>query len=263
MPKKLKVVGIGAGNIASHLIPALHNIGCEITQTYSRKITKARLLAGKVGAKAVNALSKIRDDADFYLIMVSDDAIKEVTASLPSLGERQYLAHTSGSTPSTVLENKAALYGSFYALQSFQKNQALDLKETPFLVHGNTNSSLRFFRVLARKLSKNVTECNDADRLKYHMSAVFMNNFSNHLASVTQEILKASNLDPNIILPIAETTFNRILNEDPSVIQTGPARRGDIKTQKKHLKLLKDNPKWKAIYEAISKSITAQYENSK
>lgn len=262
MPKTIRVVGIGAGNIAHHLIPALKHIGCDIVQIYSRSIKNARKLSSKVDALAINKLTKIADDADFYLIMIADDAIKEVAEQLPQLDDKQFIAHTSGSTPISVLKKTASSFGSFYPLQSFRKDQKLELSKVPFLVCGNTDASKRFFRALAKKLSTKVSECEDIDRLRYHMAAVFANNFTNHLACVSSEILSESKLDPKILKPIMASTYERILKDDACKIQTGPALRGDLKTQKKHHKLLKDNPEWKSMYQSISKSIKSHYEDS-
>jgi len=256
MPKSIKVVGIGAGNIAHHLLPALKSIGCDIEQVYSRKISNARILATELKCEAINKLSKVNPDADLYLIMVADDAIKEVAKALPNLTSKQYLAHTSGSSPITLLKNNAENFGSFYPLQSFKKTERSDINKVPFLVCGNNDAAQRFLRIVARKISGKVKECNDIERLKYHMSAVFINNFTNHLACISDNILAEANLDPSILKPITESTFDKILNGNPCKIQTGPASRNDIKLQKKHLLLLKDEPERKAIYKSISKSIS-------
>ncbi len=262
MPKSNSIIAIGAGNVASHFIPALHAIGFNIIQVYSRTLSNAQTLARKVKAKAIDDLEAIDHDAEWYLIMVKDDAIKSVLNQLPELNQKQFLAHTSGATPTTLLGKKAENFGSFYALQTFKKGHPANLKQTPFFVYGNNEKTQRLFRITARKISKKVTECSDIDRLKYHISAVFINNFVNHLACVANDYLIQNALDPSMLDPIRKKTFNNILNNDPCQIQTGPAVRNDEKLEKKHLALLKMHPELKKVYKALSSSIKAKYEDS-
>lgn len=263
MPKTVSIVAVGAGNIAHHLIPALSGVPCNILQVYSRKILNASKLAHKVNAEAVNELSKLRTDAELYLVMVPDDDIQDVVQALPKLDKKQYIAHTSGAQAIKILNKNGPNYGSFYALQTFRKNKYTDIASTPFLIDGSNPSTIRFLRSLARRLSSVVKSCTDRDRLNYHIAAVFMNNFINHLSCISKEFLGENNLDPKVILPIAESTFEKILKENPCDIQTGPAIRNDIKLQRKHLKLLDDKTEWVNIYKAISKSIKSRYHEDR
>ena len=264
MPKTIRIVSIGAGNIAHHFIPALHGIPCEISQVYSRNIKHANHLAHIVNAESIDKFSDIDHAADFYLIMVPDDAIASVVAELPQLNENQFVAHTSGATPSYKLKSLGPNYGAFYALQTFRINKTLNLSKTPFLIYGNDATSLRFFRTLARKLSSKVQEVNDKERLIYHLCAVLVNNYTNHLACIAKEILDQEELDSEVLSPIIKTTYNTILENDACENQTGPARRKDISLQRRHLRILDDNPEWQNLYKALSRSINKMYnENSK
>ncbi len=259
MSNKIKIVAIGAGNIANHLIPALHKIPVQIEQVYSRKINNARKLSSKVDAEAINNLSDINPEAHLYILMVPDDDISDVVAELPRLNETQYLVHTSGSQKIRVLNKASSNYGSFYPLQSFNKAEQTELATTPFLIDGNNPKIIRMLRSLARKISPKVISCTDQERLNYHLSAVFINNFINHLSCISKELLHKNNLDPSILEPISKSTFNKILESNPCKIQTGPAIRKDIKLHKQHLQLIKHNEEWSKIYKAISKSIIKRY----
>ena len=99
---------------------------------------------------------------------------------------------------------------------------------------------------------------NDKQRLKIHTSAVFANNFSNHLISISQKLLKKSNLSYKLLHPLVNETFNRSFTNNCIDTQSGPAIRNDEETQKKHLSVLNKNEK--EIYLKISKSI---YKSSK
>ena len=251
----IKVVSIGAGNLAHHFIPALHKAGCEILQVYSRTLNNAEKLARKVSATATNNLTHLNKEAEVYLIMVKDDAIKEVIDQLPEFRSDQVLAHSSGATSTQILGKKAAQFGSFYALQSFKKNRPADLEKIPFLIFGNTPYATRLLRMMARQLSPTVKEVNDKSRLRYHLAAVMMNNFTNHLACKTSQFLKENKLDPQILSPIVESSFKRILENNPCEIQTGPAIRNDVKIEKEHLELIKDDAYLSSIYKSLTQSI--------
>jgi len=252
---EVSIVSIGAGNLAHHFIPALHKKGCNILQVFSRNLDNSKKLALKVKATATDDLEDIYTDADLYLIMVHDDAIRSVINALPQLNEHQILAHSSGATPTLLLAKKSMNYGSFYALQSFKKHQSQDLAEVPFLIFGNNSDATRRLRMLARQLSPIVKEVDDNDRLRYHLAAVLMNNFTNHLACKTREFLKEHTLDPAILQPIIAASFDKIIINNPCEIQTGPAIRNDLNIEAKHLKLIEQDAYLTAIYKSHSQSI--------
>lgn len=259
MPKSIKVVSIGAGNLAHNLIPALDNIGCKIDQVFSRDIKNARKLATKFKAQAIDDLSEITVEAEFYLVMTKDDVIRDVVKALPRLNKKQFLAHTSGQTKTNFLKTRAENYGSFYPLQTFNKKNKTRLASTPILIFGNNPKANRLFRMLARQLSPIVKEANDLERSKYHLAAVLKNNFINHLACLSDEYLLNNKLDPKVLDPISMTTFNNILEHKACQLQTGPARRDDTQVMEKHLKLLKNEHELKELYKVLSSSIKELY----
>ena len=92
----------------------------------------------------------------------------------------------------------------------------------------------------------------------YHLAAVIANNFSNYLFGQASNLLKEHRLDFSMLLPLIEETVRKIHTADPVCIQTGPARRGDLKTISAHLALLGDHPELKKIYIDISNSINPE-----
>ena len=262
MHEALKLTVIGAGNLAHHLVPALHNIGCHISQVWSRTLINANALAHKVNARAIDNLQMLEDDNELYLIMVKDDALNSVCSSLPALNPDAIIAHSSGAGSIDVLKDLTKHWGCFYPLQSFRKNQESKLSEVPFLVNGNNDHTERELRILARQLSSRVSSCNDEDRLRYHLSAVFINNFTNHLACLAMDFLQDSNLDPKYLDTISKTTFDKIINHDPCQSQTGPAIRKDLELISRHLKLLEGKTRMQDVYRMLSDNIINTYHNS-
>ncbi len=99
-------------------------------------------------------------------------------------------------------------------------------------------------------------------RLSLHLSAVFVNNFTNHLYRVGHELCEANNVPFNVLKPLIKETASKIEKLTPYEAQTGPARRDDQLTIKKQLSLL-ENDEHKEIYRLMTKSIQDLYGRKK
>lgn len=63
----MKIVFIGAGNLATRLSLAMQRVGMQIGQVYSRTQENARQLAVKLGCPWTTDLSALQPDADMYV----------------------------------------------------------------------------------------------------------------------------------------------------------------------------------------------------
>ena len=70
------------------------------------------------------------------------------------------------------------------------------------------------------------------------MAAVFACNFSNHMYTIAEKLLAKDKLSLDLLKPLIEETANKIIENKPNAVQTGPAIRKDKKTMQEHLKLL-------------------------
>ncbi len=247
-----KIVIIGYGNVGWHLARELFRAGHNISQIFSRKKKTADTLAKAVNAKVVNHWEEVDQDADFYLLAVSDDAIIEVSQNLrPNSG---IVAHTSGTVASKAL-NKHQQYGVFYPLQTFTRYVEVDWSVIPFCIWANKESVRQSLMELALTVNYRVSLITDEDRAILHIAAVFANNFSNHVFAIAEDICVSNGLDFAIIKPLISESVKKLTHSSPSEVQTGPAKRGDDQTMQKHLKHLKDLPDYQAIYRILSNSI--------
>ena len=231
---------------------------------YARNVTEGQSIAKKAKTKYFDQLKSIPQDADIYLICVSDDAIKIVVDALPnSIKKTKIVAHTSGSKSidDTLLNCKNA--GVFYPLQTFTKGKRMFYKEIPFCINARNKSTLNTLTNLGQKISTSVQTINDKQRKSIHLSAVMINNFVNHLIFSAQDLLDKKDIDSNILQPLLQETIKKQKSLGAYKAQTGPARRLDTKTMKAHLDMLKTNKEYKAIYKAISKSIQLTYNKKK
>jgi len=244
----IKVVLLGAGNVAIHLAKAFTNAkGIDFVQRYNRSTKNNRYFNSNIPVtNDVQNLAK----ADVYIIAINDDSISAFSKTL-SLNEG-LIVHTSGSIPLTSMTNKLKR-GVFYPLQSFSKDLELDFKNIPVTIEAEFENDNELLYKLACSISKNVYNINSKQREKLHIAAVFANNFSNYMFTIAKNICDKNNFSFDILKPLIFETANKLNYLDPEQAQTGPAKRNDKKVIQKHLSQLKNEKK--EIYSLISNSI--------
>ena len=245
----IKVSIIGSGNVAQHLIQAFQlNSQIELVQVVARDIKKvAHLLDSNLITSDYTQLQ----EADLYIIAVSDDAIDEVSQSLPF--ENQLVAHTSGTVALDSLNsnNRPAV---FYPLQTFSKDKPIDFKSVPVCLEAENETDVQILKQLAHSISNAVYEINSEQRKALHVAAVFVNNFVNYLYQMGNEICDANAIPFEILKPLIQETANKIATLSPKNAQTGPAKRNDLKTIAAHEEFLKDENQ-AAIYKLLTQSL--------
>ena len=253
---KYKITFIGSGNVATNLAHAFYQAGHTINQIVSRNEASAKSLASHFGAYFGTSLSEIYNDSDFILICVNDEAYKEIIEQFP-LGINAIICHTSGPVPLKVLSEYATDHGVIYPLQSLTKENVKTMLEVPIFIEWSSNNAKEKIGDLADSISNKVREVNSEDRMKYHLAAVFANNFSNLMYVLAKDYLDSQKLDFKNLLPIIEETALRLKQNEPRKVQTGPAKRGDRAIVDKHLSMLSDT-ELKAIYKQLSDFIMTE-----
>lgn len=247
---------IGSGNVAHHLAHAFYRQkSIQFTEIYTRNKLTGRVLADAVQVEFIEDIDKL--SADILIICASDDSVGSIADALK--GMDKIIAHTSGVVSIHKLSAASANYGSFYPLQTFTKTREVDLKEVPFLIDGSNSKSKEIFAALAKLVSSKVNFVADEQRRKLHVAAVIVNNFSNHLFSLTKDYTDSLSLDFDILKPLMQETVAKALAQNPKDIQTGPAKRGDKNTISQHLEML-DDSKLKELYLWFTQSIEKYYE---
>ena len=248
----MDIVIIGTGNTATVLGKKLKEGGNSIVQVIGRNIDAAKALAIELDAGFATKANLISLSADLYLLAVSDKAVGEVAFSLQL--HNKTLVHTAASVPLKVLRGSAQHYGVFYPLQSMRK-EIRHLPEIPLLIDASDEKTLQLLKLLAATISKDVMVADDALRLKMHLSAVIVNNFSNHLFTLVEKYCRESNIPFSLFLPLIQETVSRLSQVPPSQAQTGPAVRNDSLTIEKHLSLLDAAPEFQRFYQLFTESI--------
>ena len=226
----ISVLLVGNGNVATHLHNAfLTADNIVVTQISSRKLENI-------------------PDADVTIIAVSDDAIREVSLKI----KNNFVLHTSGACSIDELKNTTRK-GVFYMLQTFSKEKEVNFNEIPFCLEAENEQDKELLNKVAKSIGNKIYSVDSKQRKALHVAAVFVNNFTNHIYKIGNDICEENNVPFDILKPLIKETTSKIQTLSPEKAQTGPAIRNDKKTIKNHLDLL--NKEQKKIYKILTKSI--------
>lgn len=251
----MKIVFVGAGNLASNLAKALHGHGNEIIQVFSRTMESARELAEKTDSTPVTDYDAIADDADLYIISVKDSVLKDVVGSVCNKKRKGLFVHTAGSISVDVFAGHTERYGGFYPMQSFSKQREVDFNNIPFFIEAANADDCRMLKELASTLSDSVYDLSSVARKHLHLAAVFASNFANHCYELCDEILGKYDIPFEVMLPLIDEIARKVHSVKPREAQTGPAIRYDRNVMDMQKNLLADTPRIQRIYEIMSDSI--------
>ena len=226
-----RTVLIGRGNVASHLQEALTQAGHQVLA-----------LGGR------NRTQPIPQDADLYIIAVTDSAIAQVAAAIGPVDG--LVVHTAGSVPMSILPQRNR--GVLYPLQTFTKGRPLDMSQVPLFIESDGN--LPLLHEVASQLSTMVTEMDSSRRRYLHLAAVFCCNFTNHMYHITEAMLAQHDIPFSVMLPLIDETARKVHTLTPAQAQTGPAVRWNQEVMAAQIELL-EREDLKQLYRIISQSI--------
>lgn len=253
----IRIILLGAGNLATHLFKAFNKSDkLSVIQWYNRNLKP--LQPFKMEVDISDDISQLKD-ADIYILAVSDDAVSQLSKALPF--ENKLVAHTSGSVNIHDLDKKHRR-AVFYPLQTFSKEVALDFKSVPFCIEALDKNDLHILISIADAIGSPSQKINTEQRQILHLAAVIVNNFTNQLYRIGHEISDAKNVNFDILKPLILETAKKVQTVSPFNAQTGPAKRHDKRTIKKHLKLLESDLQ-KEIYKLLTESIQKTHGRKK
>jgi len=249
----MRIVIIGTGNVAYHLIQAFNKSTATL---FVHARNKSALDLFKLEFLSITILSSsdlTSLHADLVIISVKDDVLNEVFERYTYSAET-LVVHTSGTQvfePTTLHQN----IGVFYPLQTFSKASVVQWNTTPMLIEATSNGNLELLERAATLLHAPHFETDTKQRKYIHLAAVLTSNFANHLLGKASALLKKQSIDYHILQPLVEATIKKAFTKHPFDVQTGPAIRNDTLTIEKHLSLLKEDPLLQNIYSNLTESI--------
>ena len=261
----------GAGNVAFRFSLALQEKGYNISYVYSRtersrdKLVRA-LQANGAGTQAAGDYRTLARAAVVF-IAVSDDAIesvvREMAEQLTGMENLPAVVHTSGATDISVLrplEEADCRCGVIYPLMTLNRNKNVDFKDVPLLLESTSRELMPILDSIASDLGGEHYFYSSEDRLKMHLAAVFTTNFVNYILGLAFPIVQHDH--PLLIPGTIEAVRNAFLHTPASTL-TGPARRGDMMTIRKHLDLLQNMgmTEQEEIYRLFTDKILEKYHH--
>ena len=268
----MKISFIGYGNLAYRLSMAFKATGIEIPFICGKNSEEAGKLAhilnkpeynssGSAKTEAVTKFSSIKE-SDIVILAVPDDTIAAVAKQVLKeiSGVKRGLVtilHSSGASDIALL-SAAPRHGVLYPLMTLSKTKPIDMGIVPFFIEYSDSGVKDKLIEICSAIGAEYRVSDSAERLRLHLAAVYTSNFVNYLLGLAYDLSAPNQM---FLMPLAiETIRKGFLYGHPSMVQTGPAKRGDTETLRKHLKLLESMPEHKLIYETISKFIGEKVE---
>jgi len=272
--RKYRISIVGTGNVAYRLSMALNSAGMEILYIIGRNSDEASKLAyilnkpenGKPhDQRDIQATSDIARlfESEIVILAVSDNSIGELAEMIfnhrESSADTITLLHCSGACEISLLK-KFKNHGVLYPLMTLSKTKPVDFGLIPFFLESSNSNVKEQLTNICFSLKSEFRFTDSSERLKLHLAAVYVSNFVNHLTGLAFDLSKPNQM---FLMPLAiETIRKAFLYEHPSLVQTGPAIRGDFETMEKHLKLLEKLPLHKEVYEVMTSQIIKRAKNS-
>ena len=172
----MRVVFVGAGNLATRLSLEMRKSGMSIGQVYSHTSEHAKILADELGCGWTVIPEEIVEDADLYVFSLKDAVLQDVIARVkPNNG---LWVHTAGSMPISVFEGLTARYGVVYPLQTFSKSREVDFKKIPFFLEANSSEDEKVLGEVAGDFVKSETVDKMTESCKRLLAMVCQGNFT-------------------------------------------------------------------------------------
>lgn len=249
---KMRVAFIGSGKVATELALIFRFKGINITGISSRNEVSGTDLAARLNCPFMADPNELK--AELIIIATNDASVKALNSTLKT---ESFVVYTAGAVNLDEITDEN--WGVFYPLQTFTENRHLTVDEVPILMEANSEELRNLLKTLCERIGFRYDYCNSQDRQKYHLAAVYVNNFVNHLFHKAQVQLKENQLNWNLLKPLIEETVAKLDDLSAFDAQTGPARRNDQSTILTHESLLNDEEV--QLYKTLTNSIQKTYNH--
>ena len=257
---------IGAGPVATALAGALRLGGVPVLGLWARRPAQARAAGASAGVAAFSsAPPDILLEARVVLLAVRDQVIGEVARMLAGtglIGKRHVLLHCAGAASAHELfggvADQVAGVGTLHPLSAIAEGKIAmrALRGTVFGIEGDDAGRAAASNLVAA-LGGIVLPLDGSQMAAYHAAAALASNYLVATIDAAAEVLASVGVTPEkaaqALIPLAEGALRNIAAQGTTSGLTGPVRRGDVETIRRHLKTLQDKPELAEIYRALAK----------
>jgi predicted short-subunit dehydrogenase-like oxidoreductase (DUF2520 family) len=264
---------IGAGTLATALAIGLYQGGYGIREIVSRdhpqSLRRARALAKRLGAR-VATIKHADFAASITWICVADDAIADVAQQISGVADwkGKIVAHSSGALVSGVLDalrRQGAQVASAHPLMTFVSASAAELDGVPFAIEGDAKA-LRALDGVVRAIGGKPFRIATEYKPAYHCFGFFSSPALVVLITAAQQVGKLAGLSENqarkLMEKIVWQTVDNCFRADPRAAFSGPIKRGDVDTVRKHLEVLKETPELLQLYRSLGEIALKRLPNA-
>lgn len=257
----MKVGIVGPGRAGLGLALALRRAGVTVCGVHGRRPKPVprgvRLSVGDVPPWLA--------DADVVLLAVRDDALAALVRGLARGPWRggQVALHLSGALTHAVLAPlrragvRTASWHPLMTVSADPRRAAAHFRGATFALEGDA-AAVRAGTRLARLLGGRPVRVRAAAKTRYHAGAVFASNYVVVMLEEAEMLLAAAGMTrPQAraaLLPLALASLENVLDAGPAAALTGPVRRGDVATVRRHLAALR-GPR-RRLYAAVAEAAT-------
>ena len=251
---------VGTGQLARVLVHALQDAGYKIREIVSRDLPESKQRASKL-ARQVQAKARIFPDAQFETtviwLCIPDDYIPQCAAAIAqakSDWRHQTVVHSSGALSSTELGafNRAgAAIASAHPLMSFVPNSPPTLKDIPFALEGD-EKALAVLKPVLQRMKASVFNLEKEKKAAYHAFGSFASPLLIAYLTQMEAAGELAGLDRKEAreraAAILRQTLLNYIQKGPEEAFSGPLRRGDVGTIRKHLQVFEQSPQLGHLY---------------
>jgi len=262
-PKSITL--IGAGNLAQALGPALKAAGYRIEVVAGRNRAesqrRARLLARRLGAKWCS-VEQVKPTSDVVWLLHTDDALATTAQTLARAGDwrGKVALHSSGALSSDVLQplkKAGAQTASLHPMMTFVAGTSLEMSKVPFAVEGD-RAALAAAKQIVRRLHAEIFPIRKSAKVLYHALGSFSSPMIVATLVTAERVGRAAGLSlpqtRKVMAAILQQTLKNYMERGPAAAFSGPIKRGDLETVRRHLRALKRVPEAGEIYRALVRS---------
>ncbi len=257
----------GTGRIARSLGALLAERGLPIAAIAGRDEARTRAAAAFTGARRTVSIEELGRHATVVLVAVSDDAIETVAHELAAGARIPDVAlHTCGSAGPELLQalsEKGCATGVLHPLQTVPAPETgvQSLSQCYYAFCGEDLAEEWATRLIELLSGKSI-HVNRSQWALYHAAAVMACNYNVTLVSTALDLLEVAGVARQeglqALAPILWNTTEILLSSTPEDALTGPIRRGDAGSVRRHLDALASAPpEARALYRAAARSTLA------
>ena len=253
---------VGAGPVATALAGALRAGGVPVLGLWARRPAAARQASAIAGVASFSAAPPdLLLEADVVVLAVRDDAIAEVASMLLATGlitGRHVMLHCSGARSARdVLGHVSGHIGGVGTLHPLMaladgRSGIEALPRALFGVEGDRRGEA-MAHALARAMGARSLVLSGQQMAAYHAAASMASNHLVALIDAAASLLTQLGLSDSdavaALVPLARGSLDNVAARGPVLGLTGPIKRGDSDTVRRHLDHLPDDVR--AVYHVL------------